>query len=76
MLYAVYKGMRAKNPYRLDVVVEDRIVIEVKHVERLLPVHEAQALTYLKLSELNTALLVNFNVTALRHGIRRLTRRG
>jgi GxxExxY protein len=74
-LHAEYKGVRAKNPYRLDIAVESRVIIEVKHVERLLPVHEAQLLTYLKLSGMEVGLLVNFNVRVLKHGLRRMTLR-
>ena len=51
----------------------DRILLELKAVERLLPIHEAQVITYLRLSQLPVGLLVNFNVTALRNGLRRLT---
>ena len=70
-----YKGMRLDCGYRLDLIVDERIVVELKAVEQLLPIHVAQVLTYLKLLALNTALLVNFNVPSLRHGLRRLTRR-
>ncbi len=68
----VYKGARLPVSYRLDLLVEETIVVEVKAVEKLLPVHEAQALTYLRLTGLSTALLINFQVPALR-GLRRLT---
>ena len=53
--------------------LSDRILLELKAVERLLPIHEAQVITYLRLSQLPVGLLVNFNVTALRNGLRRLT---
>ncbi len=69
----LYKGARLAVSYRLDLLVEETIVVEVKAVEKLLPVHEAQALTYLRLTGLSTALLINFQVPALRHGLRRLT---
>jgi hypothetical protein len=62
--------------YRLDVVVEEKLVLELKAVDHLLPVHEAQVLTYLKLTGLDVGLLVNFNTPVLRRGIRRLVRRG
>lgn len=68
-----YKGVHLDAGYRLDVVVGDRILLELKAVERLLPIHEAQVITYLRLSRLSVGLLVNFNVTALRNGLRRLT---
>ena len=69
----VYQGVHLDCGYRLDVVVGERIIVEIKAVERLLPVHEAQALTYLRLTGLPAALIVNFNVAVLRHGLRRLT---
>ena len=58
--------------YRLDIVIEDRVIIELKTVERLMPIHEAQILTYLKLSGIRTGLLLNFNSTVLKDGMRRL----
>ena len=70
-----YKGVRLDCGYRIDLVVADTFLVELKAVERLTPVHEAQALTYLKLTGLPVALLVNFNVTTLKHGLRRLTRK-
>jgi GxxExxY protein len=69
----IYKGVVLDRGHRLDLVVEERFIVEVKAVERLLPVHEAQVITYLKLTGLTTALLVNFNVAVLRQGLRRLT---
>jgi GxxExxY protein len=60
--------------YRLDIVIDDRVLIELKAVEKLLPIHEAQVVTYLRLAELPVGLLVNFNVSVLRAGLRRLTR--
>ena len=67
-----YKGLALDCGYRLDLVVESRLVVEVKAVERLLPVHEAQVITYLKLLRLPLGLLVNFHVPVLREGLRRL----
>ena len=58
--------------YRLDIVVENQIILELKTVESLLPVHEAQLLTYLKLTGLTLGLLINFNVPALTQGLRRI----
>ncbi len=75
VLPVIYKGVRLGDGHRLDIVVDDWLIIEVKAVERLLPVHEAQVITYLKLTGLDVALLVNFNVAVLRHGLRRLTNR-
>ncbi len=71
-LPVVYKEVRLDCGYRLDVVVEDRLILELKTVERLLPVHEAQLLTYLKLAGIKTGLLINFHVPALRDGIVRM----
>jgi GxxExxY protein len=70
-----YKGVRLDCGYRLDILVEDKFIVEVKAVERLLPIHQAQVLTYLKLTGLPVALLVNFNVAVLKYGLRRLTRK-
>ena len=70
----LYKGLALDCGFRADVMVEDTIVLELKAVERLLPIHDAQLLTYLKLCNLRVGLLLNFNATSLRHGIRRLIR--
>jgi GxxExxY protein len=67
-----YKGVQIECGYRLDLLVDGQIVVELKAVDRLLPIHEAQVLTYLKLAGLNTALLVNFNVPVLKVGLRRI----
>ena len=66
-----YKGIKIENGYRLDIVVEDRVVIELKSVETLLPIHTAQLLTYMKLSKIKYGLLINFNVKSLKEGIKR-----
>ena len=66
-----YKGVRLDCGYRLDVLVADTVVVEVKAVEKVLPIHEAQLLTYLKLGGWKVGLLVNFNVPVLKRGIRR-----
>jgi GxxExxY protein len=58
--------------YRMDFVVESKLVVELKSVDALLPIHEAQLLTYLRLSGHKTGLLVNFNVPLLRQGLKRL----
>tara|TARA_R110002072_G_scaffold279054_1_gene441037 strand:- start:352 stop:738 length:387 start_codon:yes stop_codon:yes gene_type:complete len=71
-LPVIYKNAKLECGYRIDVVVEDELVIELKTVDRLLPIHEAQLLTYLKLSGLKTGLLLNFNSSVLKDGIRRL----
>ena len=67
----VYRGLRIDCGYRLDLVVERTLVVEIKAVERMLPIHDAQLLTYLKLSGLPVGLLMNFNVPLMRDGIRR-----
>ena len=61
-----YKGIKIENGYRVDIVVEDKVVIELKSVETLLPIHSAQLLTYLKLSKIKHGLLINFNVKSLK----------
>jgi GxxExxY protein len=71
-LPVVYKSVRLDCGYRLDIVIEDRVISELKTVERLLPIHEAQMLTYLKLSGIRTGLLLNFNCAVLKDGLRRL----
>ncbi len=68
----VYEGEILDVGYRIDLVVESRIIVEIKSVEALNDVHIAQILTYLKLSKLHLGLLVNFNVSSLKKGIRRV----
>jgi len=70
-LPVAYKGIDLDCAYRMDLVVDDYLVLEIKSVELLLPIHEAQILTYLKLSRLKLGLLLNFNSALLRDGIRR-----
>ncbi|MBZ5704174.1 MAG: GxxExxY protein [Acidobacteriia bacterium] len=67
----LYKGVSLDCGYRLDLVVQDEVVLELKSVEQLLPVHEAQLLTHLKLSGKRVGLLINFNVPLLTEGISR-----
>ena len=67
-----YKGQLLDCSYRIDVLVANRVVIEVKAVEAILPIHEAQLITYLKLGGWQVGLLMNFNVGLLKRGIRRL----
>jgi GxxExxY protein len=66
-----YKGILLDCGYRMDVIVEEAIVLELKAVERLLPVHEAQLMTYLRLSGFRVGLLINFNVPVLKDGLKR-----
>ena len=73
-VFIEYKGHHPPGWLVLDLLVEDRIVIELKAVERLQPVHSSQVITYLKLAGLPTALLINFNTTTIKSGVRRLYR--
>jgi GxxExxY protein len=68
----VYKGKKLELGYRLDLLVEDKVIIEVKSVECLNPVHTAQIMTYLKLSGCRVGLIINFNVEFLKEGIKRI----
>ncbi|HEX3377035.1 MAG TPA: GxxExxY protein [Candidatus Acidoferrales bacterium] len=70
-LPVVYKEVKLDCGYRLDLLVEGRIIVELKLVENLAPIHEAIILTYLRLSGHKTGLLINFNVTVLKDGVRR-----
>ena len=67
-----YKAMEFPGAYRADLVVEDKLILELKAVDILLPVHGAQLLSYLRLSGMKLGLLVNFNVSQLRDGVRRI----
>jgi GxxExxY protein len=71
-LPVVYKSVRLDCAYRMDIVIEGLLVAELKTVERMLPVHEAQLLTYLRLSGMTTGLILNFHAPVLREGIKRL----
>jgi GxxExxY protein len=68
-----YKGILLDCGYRIDLIVDETVLIELKAVDQLLPVHVAQVVTYIKLGGFRVGLLINFNVTSLRQGIRRLT---
>jgi GxxExxY protein len=68
-----YKGQSIESGFRADLIVENKVLIELKSVDQLIPVHTAQVLTYLKLTGLQTALLINFNVQLLKNGIKRLS---
>lgn len=67
----IYKGAKLECGYRTDLLVENRVVVELKAIEQIAPIHEAVVLTYLKLSNKNVGLLVNFHVPVLKDGIRR-----
>lgn len=71
-LPVVYKGIEIDCGYRVDLLVEDELIMELKSVEAMQPIHESQLVTYLKLSGSRLGLLINFNTKALKHGIRRL----
>ena len=71
-LPVVYKSVRLECGYRIDVVVENQVILEIKAVERLISIHEAQVLTYMRLSGIRTGLLLNFCSAVLKDGIRRL----
>jgi GxxExxY protein len=74
-LPVVYEGVKLDAGYRMDLLVDDCVVVEVKAVETILPVFEAQLLSYLRLSGKQVGLLINFHVTQLKQGIRRLVNR-
>ncbi len=67
----VYKDIKLDHGYRIDLLVEKKVVVELKTVDSLIDVHEAQILTYLKLGDYKLGLLINFNVSLLKNGIRR-----
>lgn len=68
----VYRGIKLDCGYRMDIVAEDLIIVELKTVERFAPIHQAQMLSYLKLRDLKLGLLINFHVPVLRDGLRRV----
>ena len=70
-LPVVYEGVQIDVGYRIDLLVEDCVIVELKSIESLLPIHEAQLLTYIKLSGKKVGLLMNFNVTHMKDGIKR-----
>jgi GxxExxY protein len=71
MLPLYYKGENLHKDFRIDILVENEILIEIKAVEKLLPVHEAQVISYLKMANLKLGLLINFNVPVIKQGFRR-----
>ncbi len=70
-LPVTYKGVTLRHGYRLDLLVAEKVVVEIKTVDDLLPIHEAQILTYMKLGGFSVGLLLNFKVPVLREGIQR-----
>ena len=71
-LPVIYVGLRLDAGYRIDLLVEERVIVELKTVEQFHPIHKAQLISYLKLSNLKVGLLINFNVKMLKSGIKRL----
>lgn len=71
-LPVIYKTVRLDCGYRLDLLVEDMVVVEIKAIEKLAPIHEAQLLSYLRLAHCRVGLLMNFNVRVLKDGIKRM----
>jgi GxxExxY protein len=71
-LPVIYKGVRLDCGYRMDLVVGNLVIVEIKAIERVLPVHEAQLLSYLKLAGKPLGLLINFHVSVLKSGLRRI----
>jgi GxxExxY protein len=72
VLPIVYKDVQLEEPYRLDFIVEEAVILELKSVDALHPIHEAQLLTYMKLTGIQVGLLINFNVVQLKEGIKRM----
>ncbi len=71
-LALVYKGIALDCGYKLDIVVEGKVILELKSVNKIEPIHDAQLLTYLKLADLKLGILINFNVPILKEGIKRI----
>ena len=67
-----YKGIKLDCGYRIDIFVDNSIILELKSVDKILPIHQAQLLTYMKLSKVSIGLLLNFNVEYLKSGIKRM----
>ncbi len=67
-----YKAVHVDCGYRIDLLVEDQLIVELKAVEALTPIHQAQLLTYMKLSMIRIGLLINFNTRMLKHGVKRM----
>jgi GxxExxY protein len=67
-----YKGFQIEKGYVIDLLIEDSLVVEIKSVHKLLPIHSAQLMTYMQLLGVSSGLLMNFNVRVLPHGLRRI----
>jgi GxxExxY protein len=72
LLPVIYEKLRINAGYRIDLLVEKLVIVEIKSVEQILPVHLAQLLTYLRLAQKRVGLLINFNVSHLRQGVKRV----
>jgi GxxExxY protein len=70
-LPVIYRGVKLDCGYRLDLLVQNQVIVEIKAVDEILPIHRAQLLSYLKLSGVRVGLLINFNVKLLKHGLER-----
>lgn len=71
-LPVVYRGVKLECGYRLDLMIENEVIVEIKSVEKVLPIHKAQLMSYLKLADCMVGLLINFNVEILKDGIQRV----
>ena len=71
-LRAAYKGLQFDSVYRLDLLIQDKLIVELKVVEKILPVHEAQLLSYLRLANKRLGLLINFHAPLVKQGIKRV----
>jgi len=67
-----YKGIKLDCGYRIDMLIDDAIIVELKSLDKILPIHQAQLLTYMKLSSISIGLLINFNVKLIKTGIKRM----
>ena len=72
LLPVEYKGIKLDCGYRIDLLIDDSVIVELKSVEKILPIHQAQLLTYMKLSGISIGLLMNFNVEYIKNGIKRM----
>jgi GxxExxY protein len=70
----VYDGLKFDRAFRADLIVEDELIVEIKSIERLTPLHDTQLLTYMKLTGLRKGLIINFNVSVLKDGLRSIVR--
>ena len=71
-LPVIYKEVKLDCGYRLDLVVEDAVIVEIKAIEQLVPIHDAQLISYLRLSDRRVGLIINFHVPLLRNGVKRI----